>query len=139
MAKLKRTKHPEIGGIAHLEHVNFEVNSHDMVSAFFMGGLGFTRDPIRMVSVYNMWVNVGKQQFHLPIGDAIPFAGEVGVTVPKLKDSQRSLKRIASKLGGEASVESQKGRGSTFSCHFPGTRIDIRPAKPAVEAQLCGA
>jgi|GEM_PF-5925067 len=41
MAKSRRTKHPEVGGIAHLEHVNFEVDSHDMVSIFFMGGAWF--------------------------------------------------------------------------------------------------
>ena len=33
-------------------------------------GLGLTRDPYLMTSVTNMWVNVGRSQFHLPTGKA---------------------------------------------------------------------
>jgi len=61
-----RIRHPEIGGILHLEHVNFPVADHDLATAFFMAGLGFTRDPHTRVDETNMAVNVGLQQFHLP-------------------------------------------------------------------------
>jgi len=84
----------ELGNFTHFEHVNLRVSDHYLATLFFIEGLGLTRDPTRKVSVYNMWVNIGKQQLHLPLGDAIPFAGEIGLTVPSLKTVQRSLKRI---------------------------------------------
>jgi hypothetical protein len=92
----------ELGNITHFEHVNFRVPEHYPATLFFIDGLGFTRDPMRMVSVRNMWVNIGKQQFHLPIGEAIPFAGEVGLTVPDLEQVKRSLERVAPQLQGTA-------------------------------------
>lgn len=85
----------ELGNFTHFEHVNFRVPDHYPATLFFIEGLGLTRDPMRMVGVRNMWVNIGKQQFHLPIGDAIPFAGEVGLTVPDLDQVKQSLERIA--------------------------------------------
>ena len=88
----------ELGNFTHFEHVNFRVPDHYQATLFFVEGLGLTRDPMRMVSISNMWVNVGKQQFHLPLGKATPFAGEVGVTVPDLAQAQRSLKNIAPQL-----------------------------------------
>ena len=33
-------------------------------------GLGLTRDPYLMTGVGNMWINVGRSQFHLPTGKA---------------------------------------------------------------------
>ena len=88
----------ELGNFAHFEHVNLRVPDHYLATLFFIEGLGLTRDPMRMVSVRNMWVNVGKQQFHMPIGEAIPFAGEIGLTVPSLEASLSSLKHVASML-----------------------------------------
>jgi hypothetical protein len=86
MAHKKRTKHPEVGGIAHLEHINFEVADHDMVSLFFMAGLGFTRDPYTRSDEKNMAANVGMQQFHLPrMGRPTPpMHGVVGLITPEL-------------------------------------------------------
>lgn len=94
----KKIDSRELGNFTHFEHVNFRVPDHYLATLFFVDGLGLTRDPMRMVGVDNMWVNAGKQQFHLPIGDAVPFAGEVGLTVPKLADARRSLRRVAALL-----------------------------------------
>lgn len=57
---------PEIGGIVHLDHVNFETPDHDMATVFYVNGLGLTRDPYRRADETNMGINVGVQQFHLP-------------------------------------------------------------------------
>ncbi len=43
----RREALPEVGGILHLEHVNFQVPEHDLATVFFIGGLGLTRDPYR--------------------------------------------------------------------------------------------
>lgn len=85
----------ELGNFTHFEHVNLRVPDHALATLFFIEGLGLTRDPMRMVSVRNMWVNAGKQQFHLPLGEAQPFAGEVGLSVPDPAAVQKTLKRLA--------------------------------------------
>ena len=36
------TTNPEIGGIVHLDHVNFETPDHEMATVFYLNGLGFT-------------------------------------------------------------------------------------------------
>jgi hypothetical protein len=90
----------EIGSLVHFEHVNFRVPDHYFGTLFFIEGLGFTREPTRRVGVSNMWVNVGQQQFHLPIGEAAPFAGEVGITLPDLDATYRKLKSLAPKMEG---------------------------------------
>ena len=91
---------PEIGAVTQFEHVNIRVPDLGPAMLFFCEGLGFTRDPTRMVGTRNMWINAGRQQFHVPRGEAIPFPGEVGVSVPDLKATLRNLKRISQELKG---------------------------------------
>ena len=87
---------PEIGGILHLEHFNFEMLEHDMATIFFMNGLGLTRDPYRRVDENNMGVNIGLQQFHLPcrLRETPPFFGEIGLIVPDLQVIRTRLGRL---------------------------------------------
>jgi hypothetical protein len=98
MASSKAFSTPEIGAVAQFEHVNYRVPEHGPAMIFFCVGLGFTRDPSRMVGTRNMWVNAGRQQFHLPRGEAKPFPGEVGVSVPDVKATLRNLKRVSREL-----------------------------------------
>jgi hypothetical protein len=72
-----RIRHPEVGGILHLEHVNFPVADYDMATAFFMAGLGFTRDPFTRADETNMAVNVGLQQFPDSGATVFAFGNEV--------------------------------------------------------------
>ena len=95
-----RSQTRQLGNFTQFEHVNLRVPDHRLATLFFVQGLGFTRDPTRMVGVNNMWVNAGLQQFHLPIGEAHPFAGEIGLTVPDLDTLAHSLKQIAGELKG---------------------------------------
>lgn len=89
-------KFPEIGGIVHLDHVNFVAPDQELATAFFMNGLGFTRDPYLRADETNMGVNVGMEQFHLPRrGTATPpFHGEVGVVVPRIDVIRVRLERL---------------------------------------------
>ena len=108
---------PEIGAVTHFEHVNYRVPDHGPAMLFFCEGLGFTRDPMRMVGTRNMWINAGRQQFHMPRGEAIPFPGEVGVSVKDIKRVHRNMKRIACELKGtEFSI---KEVGKTLTCTSP--------------------
>ena len=58
----------DVGNSVHLEHVNVTIPSQHHATLFYVAGLGLTRDPYMMVSDDNMWVNVGRSQFHLPTG-----------------------------------------------------------------------
>jgi hypothetical protein len=86
---------PEVGGILHLDHINFQVSDHDLATVFFIGGLGLTRDPFRRADETNMGVNVGLQQFHLPRrGATPPFSGLIGLIVPDLDIIRLRLSRL---------------------------------------------
>ncbi len=52
---------PEVGGMLHLDHNNFQVPEHDLVTVFFINGLGLTREPFRRADETNIGINVGLQ------------------------------------------------------------------------------
>ena len=56
----------DLGNSIHFEHVNVTIPDQRLATLFYVAGLGLTRDPYLMVSDTNMWVNVGRSQFHLP-------------------------------------------------------------------------
>lgn len=90
----------DLGKIVALEHVNTTVPDQRIATLFYIAGLGFTRDPYLMVDDDNMWVNVGRQQFHLPNRGAQVLRGHVGLVVPDLDALERRLARVAPKLAG---------------------------------------
>lgn len=108
---------PEIGGIVHLEHINFIVDDHELATVFFMNGLGLTRDPFKRADETNMGVNVGNQQFHLPKrGATPPFPGEIGIVVPDLPGIKNRLARLQGmgRFDGTPFAVSDMGN----SCHL---------------------
>jgi hypothetical protein len=119
---------PEVGAFVHLEHVNFRVDDHRPAQLYFILGLGFTRDPYRMVGARNMWVNLGLQQFHLPIGPPTPFPGEVHVAVPELARTRADLEAVAPQLKETAfAVRAENG---TLAAHDPwGHALRIHDAR----------
>ena len=80
-----------LGNVTMLEHVNVEIPDQGLASDFYLAGLGFTRDPYLFPGTNNMWVNVGKSQFHLPRGDALVVRGHVGIVSP---DREALLHRL---------------------------------------------
>ena len=80
-----------LGNVTALEHVNVEIPNQGLASDFYLQGLGFTRDPYLFPGTNNMWVNVGKSQFHLPSGDALVVRGHVGIVSP---DREALLNRL---------------------------------------------
>src|ERR1035437_6662145 len=90
----------DLGNSIHLEHVNVTVPDQRLATLFYVAGLGLTRDPYLMVSDSNMWVNVGRSQFHLPSGGAQVLRGHTGIVIegrPALLDR---LASVASRLEG---------------------------------------
>ena len=100
---------PELGAVIALDHFNCRVPEHGLATAFFIEGLGLTRDPYRMVGTGNMWVNIGRQQVHLPIGAPVPFAGELGLVLPDLDEVRGRLAKLAPKLAGTAFAWGEAG------------------------------
>ncbi len=74
-----------------LEHVNLTVPDQSIAALFYVTGLGFTRDPYIDFGTFNMWVNLGEQQFHLPTNTAQVLRGHVAVVVPDLDDLAKRL------------------------------------------------
>lgn len=88
-----------IGNILALEHLNVSVPDQGIATWFYVSGMGFTRDPYVDFGPFNVWINVGAQQFHLPTNKPQILRGHVGVVVPDLDALETRLKRVGRRLG----------------------------------------
>jgi hypothetical protein len=82
----------DLGNIVELGHVNVTVPDQGVATAFYIMGLGLTRDPYLMAGLENMWVNVGRGQFHLPTRKAQVVRGTTGLVIP---DRAALLRRLS--------------------------------------------
>ena len=83
----------DLGDSIHFEHVNVTIPDQRLATLFYVAGLGLTRDPYLMVSDTNMWVNVGRSQFHLPDGGPRVLRGHTGIVI---SGREALLARLAS-------------------------------------------
>ncbi|CAN7440331.1 hypothetical protein LJR220_003967 [Bradyrhizobium sp. LjRoot220] len=90
----------DLGNSIHFEHVNVTVPDQRLATLFYVAGLGLTRDPYLMVSDSNMWVNVGKSQFHLPDGAPQVVRGHTGIVMSGRAALLERLASVAGKLEG---------------------------------------
>src|SRR5260370_16581792 len=72
----------DIGNIVALEHVNVTVPDPQAATTFYVSGLGLTRDPYLMTGPRNMWINVGRSQFHLPTNKPQVLPAFTGLLIP---------------------------------------------------------
>jgi catechol 2,3-dioxygenase-like lactoylglutathione lyase family enzyme len=82
----------DVGNVVCLEHVNTRVPDQQLATLFYVSGLGLTRDPFLMTGVTNMWINVGRSQFHLPTGKPQVVRGHTGLVLPP--DREALLRRL---------------------------------------------
>ena len=75
-------------------------------------GLGLTRDPYLMAGLENMWVNVGRGQFHLPTRGTDVVRGTTGLVLPDLEALLQRLDYAKKFLEG---TNSASGRPATRS------------------------
>ena len=105
----------DVGNVLLLEHVNVTIPDQETATTFYVTGLGFTRDPYMMVGSDNMWVNVGRQQFHMPKGPPQRFRGVVGLVVPDIaafyEQALRAPARVRDVGSGSARAEVCVGPG----------------------------
>jgi len=97
----------DLGNSIHLEHVNVTVPDQRLASLFYVTGLGLTRDPYLMVSDTNMWINVGRSQFHLPSGKPQVLRGHTALVIPGREALLDRLAAVAGKLEGTAFAYSE--------------------------------
>jgi hypothetical protein len=90
----------DLGNVVGLEHLNVMVPDQRLATLFYITGLGMTRDPYLVTGVVNMWVNIGRSQFHLPIGEPQVMRGRVGLVVPSLDQLVQRLDMVQKHLAG---------------------------------------
>jgi catechol 2,3-dioxygenase-like lactoylglutathione lyase family enzyme len=90
----------DLGNALHLEHVNVNIPDQRLAALFYVAGLGLTRDPYLMVSDDNMWVNVGRSQFHLPTGPAQRLRGHTGIVISGREALLQRLAAVRAPLAG---------------------------------------
>ena len=117
----------DLGNIVLLEHVNVGITDQRLATLFYISGLGLTRDPYLMTGVENMWVNVGRHQFHLPTGANQLVRGHVGLVVPDLAALKNRLQKVAPLLAEtrfswkerDGAIEATCPWGNRYRCHEP--------------------
>ena len=97
----------DLGNSIHLEHVNVQVPDQRLAQLFYAAGLGLTRDPYLMVADTNMWINVGRSQFHLPTGKPQVLRGKTGIVIEGRKALLKRLDRKSTRLNSSHSLTSR--------------------------------
>lgn len=121
----------DLANVVSLEHMNVTVPDQRIATLFYIVGMGFTRDPYLVTGVVNMWVNIGRSQFHLPIGKPQVIRGRTGLVVPDLKVLAGSLKSVRADLkgtkftfkAGPGYIDVTCPWGNKFRCHKPAAKF----------------
>jgi hypothetical protein len=119
----------DLGNIVGLEHVNVQVADQGLTTLFYISGLGLTRDPYLMTGIDNMWVNVGKSQFHLITGKPQVLRGRTGLVVQDLKALVERLERVKKPLAG-TKFEFREGNDHVDAVCPWGNRLRLHAPDP---------
>ena len=118
----------DFGNIVSLDHVNLTVPDQQMSTLFHIVGMGHTRDPYMTVGLENMWVNIGREQFHLPTRDSAQvLRGRIGLITPDVDELEERLDRIAPRMEGTQFAVEREGGNLDVRCPW-GNRIRCHPA-----------
>lgn len=117
----------DLGNIVGLEHVNVRVPDQRLAGLFYVVGLGLTRDPYMNVADTNMWINVGKSQFHLPRGEPMRLRGHTGLVISDREALLGRLRSVQDSLDGTSfDFEAENGAvdvvcpwGNRLRCYEP--------------------
>src|SRR5471032_2999678 len=118
----------DLGNVVALEHVNVTVPDQQLATLFYVMGLGLTRDPYIMTGLENMWMNVGRSQFHLPTQKKPQvLRGHTGLVLPDRAALLKRLAMVQERLihtqfkfaEHEAYVEATCPWGNRMRCHAP--------------------
>lgn len=115
----------DVGNLVEIGHVNVNITDQQAATDFYVTGLGLTRDPYLMTGTNNMWVNIGRHQFHLPTaerGQRLP--GVVGLVVPDLGALRARLAKTQTPLTEvDGGIEIHSPWGNRIRAHAPAPRF----------------
>ena len=117
----------DLGNIVELGHVNVTVPDQRLATIFYVSGLGLTRDPYLMTGLDNMWINVGRAQFHLPSRAPQVVRGATGLVNGDRESLLARLARVKKDLADTKfsfhetadAVETTCPWGNRIRCHAP--------------------
>lgn len=142
-AKKYDRKNEDVGNIIGLEHMNVLIGDQIKATLFYVKALGFTRDPFMMTNADNMWINLGRSQFHLPTGKPQVLRGRTGLVVSSHEKLLERLKSTRQDLRGtKFRYSSDKKRkvidvvcpwGNRFRCHEAGAFGKMRVGMPYIQ------
>jgi hypothetical protein len=127
----------DLGNMVALEHVNLSHDNQQLAILYYVVGLGLTRDPYVVVGLENMWVNVGRNQFHLPTRGKQVLRGRVGVVVPDLDAAAKRLERVVKPLAGTA-FSFKRGDGYIDATCPWGNRVRLHAPSPEFGTRTLG-
>src|SRR5690349_2164482 len=121
----------DLGNVVALEHVNVRIPDQRIATIFYVSGMGLTRDPYLMTGIDNMWINIGRSQFHMPTGKAEVVRGHVGLVLPEREALLQRLARVRGDLEGtrfaveehNAYVDVTSPWGNKLRCYEPDPRF----------------
>ncbi len=119
----------DMGNMIELGHVNVTVPDQHLATLFYISGLGLTRDAYLMTGVENMWINVGRGQFHLPTRGQQVVRGITGLVVPSLDALRQRLRMVEDRLAGTRFSWTDHGDHVDATCPW-GNRIRVHEAGP---------
>ena len=106
----------DLGNSVHLEHVNVQIPDQRIAGLFYVVGLGLTRDPFLNVADNNMWVNVGRSQFHLPTGNPQVLRGHTGIV---MEGREALLERLAERAQASSTARASTSASTTTMSRRP--------------------
>src|ERR1700754_688931 len=112
----------DLGNSIHFEHVNVQIPDQHLATLFYVAGLGLTRDPYLNVADNNMWVNVGRSQFHLPTGTPQVLRGHTGMVMEGREALLQRLSSVRKRLDGTPFDFSERNAHVEATCPW-GNRI----------------
>ncbi len=127
----------DVGNIVSLEHVNVQIPDQQLATAFYVVGLGLTRDPFQVVGLVNMWINAGRCQFHLPTGAPQVVNGHTAVVMPGRANLLRRLDMARKPLAGTRFAFTEKNDHVETICPW-GNRIRIYEPGPRFGRMMLG-
>ncbi len=114
----------DLGNITMLEHVNLQIPDQAQGTSFYISGLGLTRDPYMNTGLANMWINVGKSQFHLPTGDPWVLRGAIGLVTPDREALLQRLDSVKKALSGTKFAVEERNDYVAVTCPW-GNRFNM--------------
>ncbi|WP_418320981.1 VOC family protein [Piscinibacter sakaiensis] len=125
----------DVGNLVEFGHVNVRVPDQQQATLFYVSGLGLTRDPFIHTGIDNMWINVGRCQFHLPTGAPQVLRGRVHLVLPDLPALLSRLSTVAPRLAGTGFGFEAHREHVDVRCPW-GNRLRIHPPQTAFAASL---